>query len=640
MFNTFHFRNKAVVDFIKLGDLLGRSLRENVELFNINSELNTVSYVTESDKIITGKYNLSELSLSDIVVEDSTVFKDNEKFDKYVNERTGDFIGSIYTDNYLNATTSFNNLIKLWEQRLKFNNTKQKLEEKTAKFNVTNNIVKSKEFTQLSDLFPKLVEFLKNNKSKLEKISEITNSIKLSNTISKGFNIPKVTYEKLVETKTFKVTNPYVDTIYEMICTQELIKKEILENKNEFSDIWLTNPSIKVLALSINDKKDKIYEALANVVIDVPFIALASKKQIYEVLAPSINQEPTLNENLDDKDIKQYASRLFDLCKPIRKALIENLNIKYGVNILNLKEPASFKSLLNTQIVLFESLSRLSPKDSLLKEKLVSFTDSLKSKNGVQAIDLSEVINKLFVDAGYSIAETDMTKYINFDALAGELGNVQQILGMIKQVAAKGQALAGQNAPLANAPMQTNPMATPAPTPTNSEQPLGTEDDDTGEVDPNALGPEGEEEGQLAPGQGGIPGANPGMSPDSGGVPEEPAMPMSRDDLIATIQNLDMLTQELKSSLGIEDDMGGMYSEPGHMEPDGDEAAMGTEGEEGFEGEGEEGETEGEGEPNFGSEEESESPEGEESEDEEESAPPKKKEKPKSKEKKQPKGEE
>lgn len=624
---TYEFRNKTVSDLIKLGDLLGRSLRENVELFSINGDINEVSYVTQSDKIISGKYDLSNMTLSDVVVEDSDTYRDSEKFDKFVASKAGTFISEINHDNYASAKNSFSSLIKLWEQRLRFNNTKSKLDEKVAKFSVSNDILGSKEFKQLKELFPKLVEHLKTSKKNLEKIPEITNSLKLSNTIARGFNLPKLSYKTLQESKTFKVVNPFSTSIYEMICNQELIKKELIENKNSFSDIWVGNDKIKQLAILVNEKKkDKVYEALANVVIDIPFIALATKKQIYTVLNSAINVDGNLAESLDEKDIKQYATRIFDLCKPVRKALIDGLNEKYGVNILNLKEPVSFKSLLNTQVVLFETLTRTSGKDTVLKEKLAAFTEVLKSKNGVASIDLNEEVYKLFVDAGYKVQEADLTKYLNFDQLAGDIGSVAQILGMIKQVAGQGQALAATNAPLAGAPPQTNPMATPMPTPSAGQAPLGTEDDDVGAISNQNLGPEGEEEGQL----GGGMGMN---SPDSGGVPEEPAMPMSRDDLIATIQNLDMLTQELKASLGM-DDGGDMFSAPGHME-------QGMEGEMGMEGEGEFGSEEGgeeggEGSPFSSGEEEGE--ESEEGSDEEKPFPKKSKGKSEKKEKKPSKG--
>jgi len=54
--NLFENRNKTVSELIKLGDYLGRSLRENVSIFKIDVEDKSVCYVTESNKVIVGTF--------------------------------------------------------------------------------------------------------------------------------------------------------------------------------------------------------------------------------------------------------------------------------------------------------------------------------------------------------------------------------------------------------------------------------------------------------------------------------------------------------------------------------------------------------------------------------------------------------
>ena len=46
--NIFESRDRKVASLLKLGDCLGRSLRENVKLFSIDSQTNKVTYITES----------------------------------------------------------------------------------------------------------------------------------------------------------------------------------------------------------------------------------------------------------------------------------------------------------------------------------------------------------------------------------------------------------------------------------------------------------------------------------------------------------------------------------------------------------------------------------------------------------------
>ena len=61
MFVTlFEERDKKITHLIKLGDCIGRSLRENTVLFSIDSATDQVTYLTESDKVITGNYSIGD----------------------------------------------------------------------------------------------------------------------------------------------------------------------------------------------------------------------------------------------------------------------------------------------------------------------------------------------------------------------------------------------------------------------------------------------------------------------------------------------------------------------------------------------------------------------------------------------------
>ena len=95
--NLFERRDKKVASLLKLGACLGRSLRENVALFSVDSGSKRAIYVTESDKVISGKYNLEDdnISLTDLEVSDSALFQDGKKFDGLVRGKISNFVKSL-----------------------------------------------------------------------------------------------------------------------------------------------------------------------------------------------------------------------------------------------------------------------------------------------------------------------------------------------------------------------------------------------------------------------------------------------------------------------------------------------------------------------------------------------------------------
>jgi hypothetical protein len=374
---------------------LGRSLRENVELFSVDGDV--AIYLTESDKVIRGTITVTEsvCRLDDIEVEDADLFKDNKKFNSFVKKQVGAFVHNIFESDYTKAKGGLQKVLNLWENGLKFNKVTQRLEEKAEKFNHTNKIIESDEFVKLLEIAPKLTTFLQENKEKIQNISEIRNAIKLSNTVATAFDWPKITVEQLAEDKSYRLRDSHSSTIYDMVCRQETVKRELLEAKRNFANIWATNPKFGDLVehLYLKDN-DKFLGALAEVIAEIPYLAFASKKQISETIENSLG----LSEEspIPSKDIKKFASKIFELKKPVKVSLVRMLNEKYGINIQNLKEPPSFKNLLNTQVVVFETLQRISPKQSVQKQVLSEVVDMLKTKNGIESIDVNDFLHKTF----------------------------------------------------------------------------------------------------------------------------------------------------------------------------------------------------------------------------------------------------
>jgi small nuclear ribonucleoprotein (snRNP)-like protein len=429
--HIFENRDKKVTNIIKLSDYLGRSLRENVEVFSIDDTDERVTFVTESGKIVAGSYDFEDnICLNDIQIEDGELFENTENFDEFVDYKISNFIHNIFEEDFAEADTSFNKVLQLWESRVKFTSVKKKLYEKSQKFNGTNRIVESEEFQRLVEVAPQLVVFLKENKN-LINIPEINNMVKLSSSVSQAFDLPRLTVESL-KGKTYTISEENNHTLYEMICKQELIRKELVESKNNFDLVWLNNLKISQLAGLIYEQDERVIaKSLVDAICEVPYLALATKRQITETLTNNLELNDTVKVNR--KDIKNFSSLLFEYKKPLKRLFVSMLNEKYGISVQNLKDIPTFKSLLNTQVLIFESLAKLSPKGSVLKETLSEAAKMLKGKNGVESIDVNSFVELLFEKAEYlDILKDDaLVDTIDIKETFSELDSIDELVNLI-----------------------------------------------------------------------------------------------------------------------------------------------------------------------------------------------------------------
>lgn len=517
--DIFDNRNKMLGLVIKLGDYLGRSLRENTILCSIDTTNNTVMYMTESEKLISGKYKVThrELSLTDIVVSDSSRISDEKVIDALVEKKLGNLIDSLYDDDYLKGEDQFRQVLSLWETRSGLPKLKKNLEEKTIQFNDNSNILNTPAFKKLCEVTPNLIEFLKVHKDQIFKINEINNGLKLSNMISRSFNIPKITIEDLEEEK--EVSYDFRDdevSVYESICRQELIKRELLESKQSFEAIWASNSKLHTLAGNIFSPQEEVNVSLCEAIMEVPYLALSSKKMLFETLTNIL--DISSDDSITPKDIKKFASKLFEIKKPIKEHIIKTLNEKYGINILSLNTPPTFGSLANTQIVIFETLSKISPKGGVQKAILTEFAQFLKGKKGVQILDINDFLQGVFYTAGYTDQLTEMMggqaqglgNFLDFNKLADELGSLGAILRLLS---AGGQDM-GMQAGMST-PMPPNPMGQ------EMNQQMGDPGAamgmgmGMGKVDPTKGTP-----GMPQPGQTGMGGPEALQAEDPAGVPD------------------------------------------------------------------------------------------------------------------------
>lgn len=591
MYKVFEKRSKIVPKLIKLGDNLGRSLRENVSIFLIDTEDRKVAYVTESGKILSGTYSKDITSLKNLLVEDIELFMDNKKFDSFVNKKLSSFIANINEDKFSEAKSTFSDVLNLWEDRVKLKNIQSRLVEKAAASADIEKIAGTPQWDRFLEVAPELVEYLKKNKDTIKNIDEIQNAVRLVTTVAEAFDLPKLDYDQLEKMKVYKVANEFNSTIYEMICRQELVKKELIEHKENFNNIWNTRDSVKTLAgLLQSDNGAEIGAALAEAITDIPYLALASKKQLTEVFDSILS---ATNQEFPIVEVQKYSSLIFELKKPVRKALVGLLNQKYGINILNLKEDFSFKNLANTEVVIFESMAKLSPKGSVLRQVLSETSELLKNKSGVETLDVASVLEEVFQAAGYFefLNEMAMAKYLDFNRIASDLGEVGNILRMIQGSAASQGGMGqqpGQSAinpygdPQGGMPQQQPAqigmpkpgMGAPAPSPLNSPQ-LGSEDDGAAMPPNDPIGPEGQEQGMMVGGAGG------GMD-DEMGDPDTEGPDMQGGDLMSHLAELEKVLADLKLELGVDGEEGGDDIE-GDFPGAGEESLDGEEGMDGME---------------------------------------------------------
>ena len=427
----FEERDKTITHLVKLGDCIARSLRENVSLFAIDSNNSQVSYLTESGKVISGTYSTDQdVALDSIKVQDSSVFEDGEQLDSFVSEKISTFIESIHYGEYSSADESFSDVLSLWENRLKLSTVQARLYEQSSRLAAVEKIVESSEFQKLVEVSPQLQEFLKENFEKITLVPEVRNAINLSNAVSQAFNFPKLTLEELEENKSYILKDGVTPSIYDMVCRQELVKRELIESKKSFDMIWADNASIQKLTGMIFKDDEAVVNALSEALKEVPYLALASKKSLFNTFSNCLSHADGIG--VSDKDIQGFASRIFEYKKDVKKAFIQNINEKYGVNIQNLQNPASFKSLANTQVVIFEALSRLSPTGSVLKEVLSEMAQGLKTKSGVECIDVNDYLLEMFIQAGYDevleeAASAPATK-VDFKRVSKEITDIKDIV--------------------------------------------------------------------------------------------------------------------------------------------------------------------------------------------------------------------
>lgn len=587
--NPFGRKNSKVQKILKLGDQLSLSLRENVEL--IDSEDSKVTFVTESGHIIEGEIDFDTEELMNIRTTTTEIFESEELFDQVVNNQIGSVLKSLLEDNRKDASNNFNKILNLWEQRSKFDRVMERLNERKERYNLYASIVESNQFEVLKELRGLILEVVKASKEDktLSQYKGLVDAIKLSNTISTAFDLPRMTPEDLHES-TFNVSDRRFNSVYDIVCRQELIKKDLLENKKAFNSLWLNSDEVNSIVEFINKDDDQLLaETLADVINHNPYFALATKKQLQELLENSISFSDLTS--ISSKDVKDFVSKIYEAKKPVKDLIIENLNTKYGINIQNLKVTPSFSELGKVQKSIFENLTRMAPRNSAVRCALEDFVSVLGNHSGVDVIDINEWLVDLFVEADYTdiINETALLNYMNFDKVASDLTKIGQVLKMIQA------GMGGSEMPMGGSEMpedgqyegdgsaEADAMGAEEEgaeeemgdeeMPEDEAMPDDGEDGDLPEESPeeSAMGAAGDMESEMGDGE-----EEEGEEGDEEGEEDgEQETNMEEDEFLSYLDELEGLIGSLKSNMGQdgeEEDMPEGEDEEEGEQPEGEES--------------------------------------------------------------------
>ena len=496
--NLIENRGKEFSNLIKIGDYLARTLRENVEMFGV--EGGVVTYLTESGSVISGKYSFKPtLKLTNIQVEDASVLEDQKVYEESVDSKISNMLSNLLEDDYSQAEGSFDGILSLFEAKMSYERIQRRLQEKVERFGEQTSVISSKEFGRLYEMKDQLIDYLKENKDVIQ-TPGIQNGMKLTALVSTSFELPRMTVEELKESRTYEVFPKGKVDLYEYLCRKELVQKELVEAKQSFDKIWIDNPQVHELATMVFESDEEVVRhQVAQTITEIPYFALATKKQITEILKNTLSLNET---NIKSKDLNSFASDIYRMKKPVKGFVLETLNDKYGIDIKRLTDVPTFRSLALTESELLKALANKTPKESLLEKTLLELAHSLIGKDGAEVIDLADFINEVFAEADYyeSLNENSLMNYMDFTKVAEDLGKIGDVLKMLspklQDLADGGVEMEGEEGEEdlgSEDPMDSGEEAPPAGGGGDAEAAAAeVQDEEEGEMPP-------EEEGEMPP---------------------------------------------------------------------------------------------------------------------------------------------
>ena len=403
--NLFNNRNKNFARLSEAGDYLGRRLRENLVIFEIDDAQDTVTYVTESNNLICCNYKevKGKLTFENFVVDNLETITSDEAIDLQVEGQISKFVGNLLSDKYDGAETSFDDIISSFSMRAKIEESRKKLGKRLDRFNESFNIKNTKAFKKFNESLPLLEKFLKENSDVITNNDRLVEGLRLSKVVGDTYDLPKLTLEALQDEFLVIPANTK-KTLYEMVCDKELVRKELLEAKESFTNIWAKNDRISTLASHIYSNDATIKTSLKEAVSDVPYLALSNKVDLVAVMESVF--QITNPGNISKKDIREFVNKIYEYKKPMKTLVLETLNNLYGVNVQSLRFIPSFKGLAEVQADVLGMLGE-SCEEGILSDVLKEFSSTMNRKGGVQVLDVANMLSDVLAAADVEVVEID-----------------------------------------------------------------------------------------------------------------------------------------------------------------------------------------------------------------------------------------
>ena len=403
--NLFVSRDKNYARITEAGDYLGRRLRENLVIFDIDDSKNSVTFVTESNHLISCDYKeiKGRLTLENFIVEDVNTITSDEAIDNRVEAEVHKFMESLVSDRYDSAEVNFDNIVESFSMRAQIGNSRKKLSKKLERFNESYNIFDTKAYKKFNEALPLLKKFLEENVESLSDNAKLVEGLRLSKVVGDTYDLPKLDIENLKEEFVVVPSNSK-RTLYEMVCDKELVRKELLEAKDSFSKMWHNNDHVASLASKIYSNDSVIKSTLREAVAAVPYLALSNKVDLTNVMDATF--QVSNPGTIPQKDIREFVNKIYEFKKPLKTMVLEALNSKYGVNIQSLRFVPSFKGLAEVQSEVLDMIAE-SCDEGILCDVLKEFASCMSRKGGVQVLDIANTLSEVMTESNFHIVDID-----------------------------------------------------------------------------------------------------------------------------------------------------------------------------------------------------------------------------------------
>lgn len=423
--NLFVSRDKNYARITEAGDYLGRRLRENLVIFDIDDSKGSVTYVTESSHLISCDYKevKGRLTLQNFIVEDLETITSDQAIDNRVEEDIHKFMGSLVGDRYDIAEVNFDSIVESFSMRAQIGNSRKKLSKRLERFNESYNIFETKAYKKFTEALPLLKKFLEENMDTLSSNAKLVEGLRLSKVVGDTYDLPKLDIKKLQEEFVVVPSNSK-RTLYEMVCDKELVRKELLEARESFSKMWHRNDYVASLASQIYATDAVINTSLTEAVKAVPYLALSSKVDLTSVMDSTF--QVSNPGTVPQKDIREFVNKIYEFKKPLKTMVLEALNSKYGVNVQSLRFIPSFKGLAEVQSEVLDMIAE-SCEEGILSDVLKEFASCMSRKGGVQVLDIANTLSEVMAESNFHIVDIDEDFHMKklSDYLTHNLGEAQ-----------------------------------------------------------------------------------------------------------------------------------------------------------------------------------------------------------------------